>query len=178
MSSAELLARVSRLELENRWMRRIGAVTLVLGSVLILTGIGGPASPVTIEGERLVLKDKQGRPRLVFEVDADEGYAHLDLLDTSGDAHVRLGMMADLGPHLSFFQPKRQAEVLRIGLKPNSYQTHPFVEMTGEAKSGLVLAAAGQAGPQLVMRNASGDEVFRLGVDPDAGEADPIPPRR
>ncbi len=165
MSSTDFAHRLDRLERENRLWRRGVALSAVLTGVVVLAASTSDHAPKVLEGEKLVLTDSAGKTRLRFEV--EDGIARLDLLGTDGKPHARLAMEEDIDAHLSFFHPESHEELLRLGVKPNTYQKAPYVEMTGEAKSGLTVAAAGQNGPHLVLKDMKGNDVFMLGLPAD-----------
>jgi hypothetical protein len=59
--------RLARLERQNRWMRRIGAVAVAVAAAVFLVG-QGKENPRVVEAEKFVLLDLEGRERAVLGV--------------------------------------------------------------------------------------------------------------
>ncbi len=77
MSTADLVARLERLETQNRRLRRLTTLALDVGAAGLLVGIpraghAGPDKEKAIEAERLVLRDREGHQRVVLAAEADE----------------------------------------------------------------------------------------------------------
>jgi len=89
--SAELsniLARLGRVERENRRLKRMAVGVLVLAGAVILMGQARPSNR-TIEAERFVLKDASGRIRARLEMELSDRPT-LALLDAKGFPLVSL----------------------------------------------------------------------------------------
>ena len=102
-----LARRLARLERENRWLKRIGAVLVVVAAA---GGLMGQVQPTagTVESQRFVVKDaagwsnlqvfdRAGTSRLATGVAAD-GAAVLVINDSSGTTRAGLGIAADDHP--------------------------------------------------------------------------------
>ena len=89
--------RLERLERENRWMRRIGAVAVAVAAVVFFIGQGKEKRLPWLEVERLTLKDKSGARRAVLM--AAEGWVSLSLFDggpgLDNRSHLGLTTRAD-----------------------------------------------------------------------------------
>ena len=84
----DMNARLEKLEKENRRIKKIGIVSVVLASVLIISGQASTNKVVTANEFRLV--DATGKVRGFFSTN-DEGLALLSLTDSSGKISASLG---------------------------------------------------------------------------------------
>jgi hypothetical protein len=76
--------RLERLERQNRWMRRIGAVAVAVAAAVFLIG-QGKEKPGVIEASKFVLVNADGAIRAVLEsVNSNSGPAELTLFDNEG----------------------------------------------------------------------------------------------
>src|SRR5690348_10244696 len=60
----DLEKRLRRVEKQNRQMKRVGLVVLLLGSLIMVMGQARPSRKV--EAEQFILRDAQGRERLAI----------------------------------------------------------------------------------------------------------------
>jgi hypothetical protein len=79
-STTSLIERVERLERQNRRMKQAGAAVLVVAAVLFLMGQAAPLR--TVEANKFVLTDSDGRVRGVLST--NEQNAMLQLFDVNG----------------------------------------------------------------------------------------------
>ena len=80
----QLTRRVDRLERENRRLKRMLLIALVLfASTVLMSQVVVETRPVKLEAQTIEVKDMNGNPRGVFGV-AEDGSASLKLLDESG----------------------------------------------------------------------------------------------
>ncbi len=91
--------RLEKLERENRWMRRIGAVGVAIAAAVFLIG-QGKDKPRVVEAEAFVLRDGEGKQRAVLSMEKPNTPS-LVLLDQNGTKRVYLlaeqGGRASLG---------------------------------------------------------------------------------
>ncbi|MFQ5987098.1 MAG: hypothetical protein ACE5KQ_07050 [Thermoplasmata archaeon] len=101
-----MLERLEILERQNRWLKRVGVVVMVLAGALLLIGQAQPKWK--IEAERFVVKDANGKVRAELGM-AGYGPA-LVLYDGDGTRRAALGI-AQKGPALFIFDTaeKRRA---------------------------------------------------------------------
>jgi hypothetical protein len=100
--------RLERLERENRWMRRIGAVCLALVAAVFLMGQEKAKELPDLEVgslKALVLYDGNLKARATLGVALD-GEAGLLLYDGNLKARAMLGTAHDGTPGLKLFDPK------------------------------------------------------------------------
>src|SRR5262245_26117536 len=96
-----LLARVALLERRNEELARRGRrltgafAALFLPGAAVLLVAAQPPRARSIEAERIVLRDANGRERAVLSVEADKDRVSLALRDVAGKARVRLVAAAD-----------------------------------------------------------------------------------
>ena len=85
-----LLEQVSRLERDNRRMKQIGCLLLLLFAVVFMLGQAQPVKvPKVVEAEAFVLRDATGARRGSLEI-SDQGAAYLSLNDSDGDPRAQL----------------------------------------------------------------------------------------
>jgi len=86
--------RLSRLERENRWLKRIGGITLLGVAAVVLMGQAAPRKVTkVIEAEEFILRDGTGKVRARLGSAAD-GSPGLELLDEKENARAVLGHSA------------------------------------------------------------------------------------
>ncbi len=114
--------RLERLERQNRWMKRVGALGLAVAAAVLLSGqakgkawqhlevssltlmdkdgmAGASLSLFGTGTPHLLLHDKNGKKRVWLGVNKD-GSASLDLYDKDGKGRVALVVLADGSPRL------------------------------------------------------------------------------
>jgi hypothetical protein len=122
--------RLERLERENRWMRRIGAVGVAVAAAVFLIGQGEGKVDDVLYAKRFVVVGDQNVPRGSFGVDKEgasvlslltddlrtplrlraskDGDAHISFLDNTGGMCASFGRQADGTPELTLWDGKRQ----------------------------------------------------------------------
>ncbi|MHC4138098.1 MAG: hypothetical protein ACYS0K_24425 [Planctomycetota bacterium] len=130
--------RLERMERENRWMRRIGAVSIAVVVAVFLVGQAKDKEPPDLVVRSLTMKDKDGRTRAQLWMFLDK--VHLDLCDVRGRARATLSLMKDGSPSLRFCDSNRKAR-LRIGAER---RVGPFLDLSdkdGKTRATLGLTA-------------------------------------
>jgi len=61
----EVIARLDKLERENKILKRVGAITILIGGALLIMA-QAPARPRTIEAERLIIRYPNGKEAIVL----------------------------------------------------------------------------------------------------------------
>src|SRR5262245_13646159 len=113
-----LLMRVGLLERRNEELARRGrlltgavAACFLAGAAVLLVAAQPPRAR-SIEAERIVLRDANGRERAVLSVEADKDRVSLALRDATGKSRVRLVAAADeAGVYLADGQGRLRASV-------------------------------------------------------------------
>lgn len=87
-ATSELIARIDRLERQNRRLTRLGSGLAVACGVL---GLASAAAPFckTVRGERFVLEDSRGRGRVVLDAYSTPN-PRMTLFDKHGEEAARL----------------------------------------------------------------------------------------
>ncbi|MBI2816503.1 MAG: hypothetical protein HYX72_06160 [Acidobacteria bacterium] len=107
-----LTARLERLEKQNRRMKQIGALALiVIGSVLLM---GHASSKRTVEANEFKLKDSSGKVRAILDEDS------LSWLDTNQKTRLMLGVWG-AGPRILLLD---ESEKTRAELWATASGTH------------------------------------------------------
>lgn len=94
---ATVVERLEKLEKQNRGLKQIGALTLVLAAAVLLMGQLLPTQSVeaqtpatrTVEGNEFVLRDVNGKQRAVLGT-APNGTPFFDMMDANGQQRVHL----------------------------------------------------------------------------------------
>jgi hypothetical protein len=81
--------RLTKLECENRLIRRCAAILIGAVAFLILAAQDGKKTLKEIEAKSLTLKDEAGRPRAALKMESDAPF--LAMWDEAGNERVRLG---------------------------------------------------------------------------------------
>jgi hypothetical protein len=81
-----VIARLEKVEKENRRLKRAGITCLLVAACVVLMGQARPSR--TLEAERFVLKDASGRVRAELFTHSVSGVAMLRFLNERGDAFV------------------------------------------------------------------------------------------
>jgi hypothetical protein len=77
--------RLARLERENRWMRRLGAVAVAVAAAVFLVG-QGKDKPRVVEAQKFVLRDSEGKSRAELSLRERGGVGLASLLLLRPDA--------------------------------------------------------------------------------------------
>ncbi len=131
--SGSLLARLEKVERENRGLRITGSLALLGAAGALFLGLSAPPNK-TLEAELIIVRDTHGKARMIMGV-GDDGPAltfldkdgklrvnlgvdkdgpALDLLDAAESPRAQLMITDDQGPILNFFDAKGS----QVSLKP------------------------------------------------------------
>lgn len=95
-----LYERIERLENQNRWTRRLGAVAILSVAVLFVSGQAKVSTKKTIEAEEFVLKDANGKT--TAELSSSDAGPDLRFLDQNGAVRLSVGVYAG-APNMALF---------------------------------------------------------------------------
>ena len=103
MTNENVVARLDRLERQNRKLRRITTALGALAVAALATPFVMSASPVckTIWAERFVLKDARGNQRGLWDAYTRNGNPTLQLFDARGKLAMAIALDDEGGPSLS-----------------------------------------------------------------------------
>ncbi len=172
-SSEDLTARFDRLERQNRQLRRLCLGCLIGASLLTTLGARQVAKngPKTVEAERFLLRDKQGRMRAILDMAPDRGPI-LAFYDEKGKNRIVLDMDQQGNPALNLFDERGNSRTALgvelpkrgVGLSVYDENNNPRVILgtTHEDWSSLCLYGRGAA---------PGEARIKLSVSPVGGEA-------
>ena len=144
--------RVERLERQNKWMRRIGAVAVALVAAVFLMGQGKAEKLPELEARSLKLKDKDGNVRLMLLATDTVGMPYIGL-----DASDKRGGMVSLG-----YAPDRTAILLftdRTGSVKVTSRGLVFWDSSHKVRAVFGLDKGGA--PHLDLYNAKGDVIWQ-----------------
>ena len=114
--------RLARLERENRWMRRIGGLTLAAAAVVVLVGQGKEKDLPDLAVRSLTVKDAEGNKRITLGA-GDR--ATLRFKDPGGQMRILLDSAADDGSVFALRDTKGRTRVTlgapRSGTRPGNY---------------------------------------------------------
>ncbi len=84
-----VVERLEKLERQNRSLKQVGAVALILAAAVLLMGQASPTR--TVEANEFILKDDNGKRRLIMSLSGVGQEPSVELLDANGRVRVRLG---------------------------------------------------------------------------------------
>jgi hypothetical protein len=145
---AAILARLERLERENRWLKRAAVVLVVLAGTGLLTAAQNTSKDKVMQGQRFSLRDASGNERAWLGM-GKAGGPQLRFLDANGDERAA-------------FEMANNAMTLQLLDAKGNLQTGVSLEPTGVA-----VVSYDDTGRPLVGPNA---------LKSDAGAL--VPPRR
>jgi hypothetical protein len=120
-----LLKRLDRVERENRWLKLIGAFTVVGLSALLFMGQAKPSNVArTIDAEKFVVRDANGQIGAVLGITGD-GNLGLEIRDKNGKAGLVLGIGLNGNPALRM-DSKEGKSGLALGVRSDN---NPGVEL-------------------------------------------------
>ncbi len=124
-----LTERVEKLEGQNRRLKQIGAVVLVIAAAVLLMGQASPNR--TVEANEFILTDSGGRERAKLH-------------------------MASYGPELVLKTGKAQARLAVGGTSGGFGGVKPYLVLHDETGEARVSLDVGRSGPDLTFRDGSG----------------------
>lgn len=128
-----LVQRLDRLERENRWLKRIGAVVLAGLTAVILTGQATLRKvPRVVEAEKFVLKDAKGDVRGMLMM-APDGSPSLALF---GQGTVLLSVGADGEPSLALLGKDKKG-VAAIGVGSDGSPGLAIMDKSGKLRAAM-----------------------------------------
>jgi len=120
--------RVEKLERENRWMRRIGAVAVAVVAAVFLVGQGKEKEPPDLVVRSLAVKDKNGNVRATLGTLAN-GTPQLRLADRHGKPRAMLGTL--------------ESDLLGLSLWDSDFKVRAALSLNAAGKPHLRLADEG-----------------------------------
>lgn len=161
--------RVTKLEAQNRRLKRGAAAGLVMVAALLCMAQARP-SPAALDATQFTLRDAQGRERLRMEV-AQDGNPAINILDQEGR------LRSSLGPHgISFYDDtgRMRTTLMSDLLYMSDERAHEIVHIQGDMHgaelllfsglgSGSTVLRADPAGSQLKLTGSGQEKVLRPG---------------
>lgn len=148
-SQDSLLARVEKLERQNRRMKLIGFGSLIVAGAILLMGQAQPVRPGAITGTSFTLLDAQGRTRATLAL--YKGAPQLALFDADEKTRVTLKVSPDGQPGLALVDAN---ENLRAGLA--LVANGPILALAGANEKAATLLEVSADGPQLNLSDVNG----------------------
>ena len=141
-----VLERLEKLEKQNRWLRRVGAMFLILAASVLLMGQAAPKR--TVEANEFILKDANGKKRARLFTTAHG--PQLFFMDTNRKPRVGLFQFAGAsGVSLNDANLKTRAE---FSLPPDG----PSLRLHDANTHGQVNMQLTKEGPSLSLRDHEG----------------------
>jgi len=139
-----LAERLDRLELENRWLKRIGGGAMIAMLAMIAMGMTAGRAPRRAAAEQFVLNDANGRPRATLGLGRD-GAPALSMLDPQGQEQVLLRAGNDGSSSLQYFENRSLrtsvSNITGIGASVNlfnrSHRSGAEMFMSEDGSSGI-----------------------------------------
>ncbi|MHC4342898.1 MAG: hypothetical protein ACYSX0_22140, partial [Planctomycetota bacterium] len=143
--------RLAQLERQLRWLKRLGALTIAVGAVVVLGGQGKEKRQV-LEANELVLKDTSGAKRIAMNADLD-GWPAVGLYDRDGVVRLSLAVAEGGQAVVNLSGGSGEAGLMLV----LSGGKQPAILMHGpNHQPGLVLGVLGEGDPILRMTDGGG----------------------
>ena len=141
-----VMARVEKLERQNRLMKIAGLALLTLGGAALLMG-QAPRNLDVLETEGLVITDSDGNPRAALAV-AEDGSTGLGLSNSEGVLVAMLGIDADGAPSLSFSDQEERVRA-SFSVEANGMPSLVLFDEDEVSRIGLASASGGRHALQI-----------------------------
>jgi hypothetical protein len=151
-----LAARVERLESENTWLKRLGALMLAGMAASMIYFANQPGSGKRVVAEEFVVQDSRGQARALLGL--KDGQPSLTMLDDGGRDQIRLGANYDRSSTLEFHDRGRLK--LAMTSARTGYSSLSLFDQSSALAAGLFVQPDDRSG--LMM--AQGAEELVLGV--------------
>ena len=119
-----VIERLEELEKQNRRMKHVGTIAVIVAGVALL--MGQAAQKKTVEANEFILRDTNGKIRAKLDIFA--GGPHLDLFDAAGTVRVSLNNSKD-GTGLGLFDA---AGKIRAGLTVDADADRPELTLSDQ----------------------------------------------
>ncbi len=154
-----LAERMTKLEAENRWLKRGAAVGLVAVVAVLCMAQARPA-PQSVDASQFTLRDAQGRERLRIELTRD-GNPAINLIDQEGR------LRSSLGPHgISFYDDSGRMRTTLMSdlLYMSDERAHEIAHIQGDMHGVELLLFSGLGSGSTVLRaDPSGSQLKLTG---------------
>src|SRR5512139_2358623 len=167
----QLVRRIESLEQENRRLKRLSQMTLVVTAVLLGIGAalvwtaarhGMPGFvPQVVESREFVLRDREGRVRGVWGQD-EQGSIRFVLQEAGSQTSIKLNLLPDGSSGLTFADSTGNARLI-VAVLPDETVNLVFADGRGVART--VLGLNGKGGSTLVFGDGGGTTRTAIGVD-------------
>lgn len=173
LSSAEhqLVRRIESIEKENRRLKRLSQMTLVVTAVLLGIGAalvwtaarhGMPGFvPQVVESREFVLRDREGHVRGVWGQD-EQGSIRFVLQEAGSQTSIKLNLLPDGSSGLTFADSTGNARLI-VAVLPDETVNLVFADGRGVART--VLGLNGKGGSTLVFGDGGGVTRTAIGID-------------
>lgn len=147
--------RVRKLERENRWMRRIAAVTVAVVAVVGLVGQGKEEKLPDLEVRSLVIRDEDGRARAQLATREKDGSPFLTLWDRAKRGSLTLTTLANGSSYLSLIDKSLSAT---LGTQHGGHSYLRITHKDGKIRAALVTSPTGAS---LQLSDAKGKVIWQ-----------------
>ena len=156
-----LVRRLSRLERENRWLKRIGALFVAGVAAGALMGQMQPPA-ATVESQRFVVKDAAGQPRVVLGATVDGSI--FEMYDKDGERRAAMGIATDGSATLSLGTKGDKGGVW-ISARPYGWSNLQVFDRAGTPR--LATGVTPDGATVLIVNDSSGTARAGLGIGAD-----------
>src|ERR1051326_1814902 len=168
ISDTTVIARIERLERENKRLKR-GVALVVVGIGAIFVMAQAQSRPRTLEAERLIIRHANGQPAVVLETSRTDASLNLYAPDGSGRVLIQADSTASKGSTVTVLSPKHEIGIEldarsmpeSVGLQVNRFTrtTMPMIALgadtSGETSLDLY-GSEGGSGTTLSLMNGPG----------------------
>lgn len=151
----DLLARVDRLERENRRLKlTTGALVAALAGAALLGAVWPQEIPETIAAQAIAVLDDDGNPRILLDANG------VFYGDENGTTRVGLGMDENGTAFIRVYGVRGEKQRISLGVNPNDSAALSFGDAPGIVRA--VLGVGSRGAPLLSLRNREGTPVAEL----------------
>ena len=149
-----VMGRLEKLERQNRHMKQMGVVVLILVAAVLLMGQASP--PRTVEANEFILRDGNGRVRGRLAMTPDG--PHFALIDMFENEVVAFNVIDDLETRLTL----RGSVGYRSSISLSNSVRGPHLSMADVGGRNRVLLSIGYEGPELAFLDLAGNHALSL----------------
>lgn len=160
--------RLEVLEKQNRRLRQLASVVLLVVSMALLMGQAEPSRTIkadSVRAQEIVIEDASGRERASLRADVNS--TELTLLDSEGDPVATLGEYGQLGPFLHL-ELASGGELTLGGLGASAWRMRTAALRATDADKRVLSGFSPHNVPSLVINSGKGG-VAELGVEDRGG---------
>lgn len=157
MTDSELLARIEKLERDNRRLKRLGVAALVLVGALGLVAAARPV-PSVIKAHEFDVLDGQGRVRIKLQVSGSDPKSLPVIRQFSGDGEPTLGLTSDTQGGMLFLGTGQYGKSKTPPVLLEAHSGQGMLSLENDKRENVSIGVLSD-GPSLLLTGAKGGGV-------------------